>query len=187
MLLVDKFLESKDIRSRSDIVLQLISLYDVIVNLMVYTTAKDKTISPDKCKHCQKIRNETINNPQYINHPDKFIYKMFCKKHAAIQQYAHMKKKACSFSYHNKTFYLFGDYAICDMPSDNGGVYVIWFSSNIESKKVAIFALSKKYFDNYESINKNITNNILNESILMIQNKWILNLGSNSHIIERVK
>lgn len=147
---------------------------------MVQEKAKHYIVEPDKCLHCQE-RKKQSENWERVNARD-----LLCKKHASIYDWSMSSKRCGKLIYKNRIFWLFGHYAVTDMPSDENGLFVIWFSPP-EQNRYATFSIHKKYFAKLEESGVDITGEIQSSQYILYNGAWILSLDEEKPFIEKVK
>jgi len=160
--------------------MQLILNWNKIQTGMVQEKAKHFIVDPAKCMHCQE-RKKQAEKWEHVNARD-----LLCKKHASIYDWSMSSKRCGKFVYKNKTFWLFGNYAVMDMPSDENGLFVIWFSPP-DQNRYATFSIHKKYFGKLEECGIDITKDIEDSQYILYNGVWILSLQDDKPFIEKVK
>jgi hypothetical protein len=166
---------------RPDLVMLLIYKRDQILPMCVQKKAKRYLVPVKDCIHCKKKKERVTHNIISLLSPRETL----CKKHASIYDYEQCKDKITKITYKDKTYYLFGEYILTEMPTDPDGFYVIWMGT-IRQDNFSVYAINKKYFENIESNAIDITNDILSKEVLQL-NEWILYLGGDRPIMENIK
>lgn len=178
---IKEYVRKRKLSFRPDLVMLLLYKRDQILPMCVQQKAKKYLVPVKDCIHCQRKKEKIAHNIIALLSPRETL----CKKHAAVYDYEQCKERTVKITYKDKTYYLFGEYILTDMPSDPEGFYVVWMGT-IRQDVFSVYAINKRYFEGIEENAIDITENIFQYDAIQL-NEWILYLNGDRPVLENMK
>ncbi len=168
---LDKYLTQNKLLFKPDFFIRVLTRFDKLKDSMVQKVALQKANDPETCKYCDSIKESTNGKFQ------------FCKKHKAIHDWETLDvdKSGVGMLFGYKV-QLFKRYCICSMPTDDNGVYIIYFG-NSSDKGDCVYCVSKEYFPGIFETGYNISSLYSENNVVVYKHKQIYWDNNNPRLI----